>query len=455
MLTVPFDLFYALSGRICFEMGTLTANAPRLDEQCQHKLPTSCRLTATPDCCACQDRRSHAPTYSTYVDGVGMVSRGTRWQRYCWFCKQFWENRIALEGLDPKSTRVPEFPDQSSFCRAWYEYQKGFRNLAGTDDGDEDVEPLTCEIPWRDTPPGYLPLRHQPGQSSSHPVPTAPVLPIQPHVSIEEALDAMSDDEDPSETSNQANAAHEASQQLLPQLHADPAAQRNVLPSEQQIQEAQSRLDEALARKRRIADELHNAETELRVCREQHRQVSTAQQRMRNFERVFGSREEVRQQGEAYQSPLSAMFQRAYGWHQTAEEVRAAERDSNQQERDYEHLLSAVQEPWLRRTLASVRQQVVEEAEASTSPRSLDDNRIQRPPPKTDAEMNVSLSCRICLQQMSDTAVLPCGHLIMCSYCAEIAMPTRDEAQVIPARRDAKCLLCRKSVKRMAKIYLS
>ena len=26
---------------------------------------------------------------------------------------------------------------------------------------------------------------------------------------------------------------------------------------------------------------------------------------------------------------------------------------------------------------------------------------------------------RICLQQVSDTAVLPCGHLVMCRYCAK------------------------------------
>lgn len=68
-------------------MGTLTGDVSRLPGFCDHKLPTSCRLTSIPLCCACADERAHAPSYSTYIDGIGFVSRGTRWQRYCWFCK--------------------------------------------------------------------------------------------------------------------------------------------------------------------------------------------------------------------------------------------------------------------------------------------------------------------------------------------------------------------------------
>ena len=68
-------------------MGTLTAGVPRLAEHCPHKLATSCRLTATPRCCACADVRLHSTTYSVYIDGVGFVQRGTRWQSYCWFCR--------------------------------------------------------------------------------------------------------------------------------------------------------------------------------------------------------------------------------------------------------------------------------------------------------------------------------------------------------------------------------
>lgn len=70
-----------------FAMGTLTAECPRLDAHCPHKLATSCRLTSTPSCCACADERVHSRLYRVYIDGVGYVQRGTRWQSYCWFCK--------------------------------------------------------------------------------------------------------------------------------------------------------------------------------------------------------------------------------------------------------------------------------------------------------------------------------------------------------------------------------
>lgn len=68
-------------------MGTLTADCPRLDAHCDHKLATSCRLTSTHNCCACADERAHSLTYRVYIDGIGFVQRGTRWQGYCWFCK--------------------------------------------------------------------------------------------------------------------------------------------------------------------------------------------------------------------------------------------------------------------------------------------------------------------------------------------------------------------------------
>ncbi|KAL9053148.1 MAG: hypothetical protein Q9162_004945 [Coniocarpon cinnabarinum] len=261
-------------------------------------------------------------------------------------------------------------------------------------------------------------------------------------------------DQDNEQLRPPAQEANSTSENSLPAANRPSAPV--ALPSGDQADEVQKRLDEALDRKRRITEQLTSAETELRLCREQHRQITSAQQRMRNFERVFGSREEIQQQGDAYQSPVSAMFERAYGWFQTAEEVRAAERNSNRQEQQYEQLLSSIEEPWLRRTLNNARRQADEESPpVNHQPNSLDDERVPRPPPKEDAEMVVSLSCRVCWQQMSDTAVFPCGHLVMCSYCAEIAVPTRDASNTCPERRDAKCLLCRKHVKRIARVYVS
>ncbi|TKA29730.1 hypothetical protein B0A50_03093 [Salinomyces thailandicus] len=136
-------------------MGTLTAGQPRLDGYCDHKLPTSCRLTSIPECCACADERGHSAAYSTYIDGVGFVQRGTRWQRYCWFCKEFWENRVRASGLRQGQTRIPEVPDQSDFLARWYEFHQGYRTVLQEDGREERIAVLGEE--FRHVSPGYLP----------------------------------------------------------------------------------------------------------------------------------------------------------------------------------------------------------------------------------------------------------------------------------------------------------
>lgn len=435
-------------------MGTLTANTRNLPEYCLHKLPSSCRLTATPECCACQDKRSHAPTYSTYVDGVGMVSRGTRWQRYCWFCKEFWENRVHLDGFDPKQTRVPDTPNQTEFCRQWFDFHRGYKNIHN-DDGSESTQPVTPELSWQDTAPGYLPLFRQPASNVHVPDPVLDQS-STPYIPIEQALDEMLNGFDEDSTDTSSTGLRQTDQPHA--RYAMHSPRTNPLPTGEQLREARVRLEEAESRHRQLRDDLASAHTELRACRERQRQLTTARQTARNLERVFGTREEFLQQGANYVSPVSALFTRAQAWYQTAEEVRRAERDSNLNEERHQQILASFgQQDFVSRIVNRARHEAEEEEEAATRhhPRSLDDDRIARPPPKTDAEMSVSLACKICLQQVSDTAVLPCGHLIMCGCCATIAMPTKDEAQTQPARRNAQCPLCRKPVKRVAKIYLS
>jgi hypothetical protein len=136
-------------------MGTLTGNTERLPHYCEHKLPTSCRLTSIPRCCACADERPHAPSYSTYVDGVGFVPWGTRWQRYCWYCREFWAKRVEVSGVRPAQTRIPEVPDQTDFLEKWYDFHRGFR-IVNNDAGEERRVAVLGEA-WRDVDPGCLP----------------------------------------------------------------------------------------------------------------------------------------------------------------------------------------------------------------------------------------------------------------------------------------------------------
>jgi hypothetical protein len=78
------------------------------------------------------------------------------------------------------------------------------------------------------------------------------------------------------------------------------------------------------------------------------------------------------------------------------------------------------------------------------------DSQPDRPAPKTDAEMTRVLACQVCYQQVADIAVLPCGHMVMCQWCADVVVPVKHGH--IPAR-PTKCPMCRKQVKQRFKIH--
>ncbi|KAF1961717.1 hypothetical protein CC80DRAFT_401023 [Byssothecium circinans] len=74
-----------------------------------------------------------------------------------------------------------------------------------------------------------------------------------------------------------------------------------------------------------------------------------------------------------------------------------------------------------------------------------------RPPPLSDEEMKKSLECQVCYQQIADIAVLPCGHMCMCKWCADVVVPVRHGTY--PARA-TKCPMCRKAIKQRVKIHI-
>ncbi|KAF1834939.1 hypothetical protein BDW02DRAFT_466871, partial [Decorospora gaudefroyi] len=273
-------------------MGTLTADCPRLDTHCPHKLATSCRLTSTPNCCACADERVHSRTYRVYIDGVGFVQRGTRWQGYCWFCKEFWNNRLAATDppLEVAQTRIPEIPDQTEFLERWCEFHQGFR-IVKREDGAEQRIAVIGE-PFKDVSPGFLPrtldqLRAGVENDAERMENrlrrrrlSAEDQPEQAHQSVQETLDDLL---------READEAVEGLSQTTARRGA------SVSP---RIQEVASEPPRPLTRR--------------------EAQVQRARER---FARVFGSREELQQ--DDYESPLTQMYSRAYDRYRQAEERRA------------------------------------------------------------------------------------------------------------------------------------
>ncbi|KAF7593253.1 hypothetical protein BBP40_011794 [Aspergillus hancockii] len=89
--------------------------------------------------------------------------------------------------------------------------------------------------------------------------------------------------------------------------------------------------------------------------------------------------------------------------------------------------------------------------EAVSHPRGLDDQKDGRPEPKDDKELTVNLECKICMSQLVDTVLIPCGHAILCRWCAEQhTRPDRSRSNA-----SVLCPLCRAPVKQKIRIYLS
>jgi hypothetical protein len=79
------------------------------------------------------------------------------------------------------------------------------------------------------------------------------------------------------------------------------------------------------------------------------------------------------------------------------------------------------------------------------------DNQPGRPAAMNDEEMTKKLDCQVCYQQLADIALLPCGHMVMCQWCADVVIPVKHSHLPI---RPTKCPMCRKAVKQRFKIHM-
>lgn len=573
-------------------MGTLTADISMRPEFCKHKLPTSCRLTSTPLCCACADLRPHSSTYRIYIDGVGFVYRGTRWQSYCWFCKVFWDNRIAdaVPPIGATTTRIPDHPNQEGWLEHWYEWHRGYR-IVSREDGQEERIRLQGEA-LKEADPGRLPrtlneLRGERGgfDTARGRRTSDVVAPVEVEAnagpSLEATLDELLEAADVEETQPSQPTTEGQRSQAVQAAHEQSRARvmSDVERLNERLAEARLFLARARAERDEIAGQLESAEIEMHAKQERVRRLERDKRRMENLARVFGTREEIERQGDAYESPIGSMFRRATNRYRQAEQERqAAAALGEQLERvdmpanvevsgsmphhvSENDVITTVQSSrpeypdsqLLRDQLAVIRQlsgdsarirselsairqltatasaarpisasvpYAPHTAEIQTSSRtalsSMHDallgemrsretaaaennpatshlishlrsttaeaealvsainswDRIResrlvpppdqplgldvtsdRPEPKSDEAMTAKLSCQVCYTQIADTAVLPCGHLAMCRWCADMAVPGRTNDWSQPARGAVpRCPVCREKVKRKVRV---
>lgn len=74
----------------------------------------------------------------------------------------------------------------------------------------------------------------------------------------------------------------------------------------------------------------------------------------------------------------------------------------------------------------------------------LDNMNDGRPEAKESSELSVKLECKICMTQLIDTVVFPCGHAALCRWCADLHIPP-DRSD---SRKPANCPVCRVPVER-------
>ncbi|KAF1997142.1 hypothetical protein P154DRAFT_471607 [Amniculicola lignicola CBS 123094] len=535
-------------------MGTLTADCPQLDIHCPHKLATSCRLTSTPNCCACADERPHSRTYRVYIDGVGFVQRGTRWQGYCWFCKEFWTNRVAC--TDPSisiaQTQIPHIPAQDAFVAKWFEYHQGYRIVRRSDGADERITILA--EPFSEVNPGHLPrtldeMRRGVPNDNNRPQnrfrqamlgEETEERDTGPHQTLDEALDSLL--EDTAEPAVPDNLLEGPEESIYNFSDIAPGPLQNYSSTEALLGiNHPPGIPNIVPR--------HFARTELRIQRARDR-----------LTRIFGTREEI--QEDDYQSPISTMYNRAWDRYRRAEEVRSAEEPlftpqqmdtlTPQERHEIEQQVlwgvirdtrntpvrasepsqsdpfSILEVPAVREldantptpstfnangvengtgdssarpgtssaatlraslqnmnneierlrdaatTLAAARQAIAARtpvgppvgniprhlyerlllerhlAPPAPPPPSLD-NQPDRPPPLSDEEMTKKLACQVCYSQLADIALIPCGHMVMCQWCADVVIPVKHGT--VPTRA-CTCPMCRKGVKSRVKIHI-
>ncbi len=83
----------------------------------------------------------------------------------------------------------------------------------------------------------------------------------------------------------------------------------------------------------------------------------------------------------------------------------------------------------------------------SESEPSLTFDTQDRPPPMEPESMMLDMACSICKEHIIDTVVIPCGHAVMCNWCADLHVPSRKHDKSIPRDRSVKCPMCRTRIK--------
>ncbi|KIW97325.1 uncharacterized protein Z519_02717 [Cladophialophora bantiana CBS 173.52] len=423
-------------------------------ETCEHKPTIGCALTAVPGCCACADKRPLATAYPLYIDGQGMRLQGRRWQRYCWKCRDYWnlhsQSTASASLLSNPPTPYAAVPSDQTLLPT----------RDSMDHAHTHPSPLSDSRQQSWSFDGINEAQHSAGSES---VPIPPRHPYNPR--------------------GTGYSSHAGTSDGYPRSD----------PLHQMFQESQQAQQARLARRAQLREGGPPSGSQRITARQSgpngDSNPSASRRRERAFTNPFGTREEI--ESENYQSPITAMFGRAWNRYRQAEEERSSMEAgaTNAGDTPREATVSVLgtgplQNAEIQRQVDAVihrrrwreEQQLIETLRDAlqlreTLRRERDnphthpqinpiDSQPLRPRPLDPEEMAVNGACRICCEQKIDTLLEPCMHVAICHWCSDLLLEQVRRHRSILQRLDGdesrwKCPICRRAVVRARRVYLA
>lgn len=416
---------------------------------CEHKEIIGCELTAVSVCCGCADIRALSQAYPTYVDGSGMRMEGTRWQKYCWRCRDHWRAEEQLESsmrISPND-QTWSFPSQptsqttlSPFAGTQRRNGRQRRFLAWNAlQNPEDTVSSSGYEARQEFPEDRRPLERRVNNQADH-------------------------------TSTSPDGQHTYSPAERPRRERqNPFGTREEWEAPDYQSPVAGLFTRAWSRYRDAEDSRRQGEADVQEqLQNLHLEPGSSQQQLP----VGASSHERRRPGPARSTDIDDLVYLSTGTlpdelrrvHGIAEDLRDSMIAAASSSHSHNH---SHPDPTARPFFPSARLSdrlyfdlSPQPYQRSPSPPRENpiDTQAARPPPQQPEDMTVSIACKICCEQKTDTLLLPCYHVAMCRWCVAIMRTdaVREGRRGAPRVRGEgwACPMCRKGVEGTKRVFL-